>query len=185
MSASLLGQAVSKYKEKFGASMFTSATALEKQGLTFGYFSEMLGGGNVNGINESEFFNIIKREVGGGIDDQSFATYKQRLTKQIAKGFAVGAFEANMGPQASTLGANLGSMEPRIYNFLASNLRNLISDPAYATGGQEVNEKNIANFMFLFFLEKKEPLDDMEALKEYTKTMKSLSGRKKFWRYGR
>ena len=74
-------QAVSKYKEKFGASMFTSATALEKQGLTFGYFSEMLGGGNVNGINESEFFNIIKREVGGGIDDQSFATYRQRLNK--------------------------------------------------------------------------------------------------------
>lgn len=168
----LIKGAISSAIQSYGVD-FTDAT-IEKQGLTFGLFEKtMLESsderfGSVFGIDKNEFFETVTKQYESmGVDtgSQSFQDYKTKVTAQIEKGFITGHFKSFMGPQASTLGANLGSMEPRIYNYLTNQLRTLGLD----------NQK-VGNFMFSLLSRKQGTVEDLGALKEYTKSMRSLGG---------
>lgn len=167
---SLITGAIEKAIESYGKDF--SDEAIEKQGLTFGYFSKAMGVTDpekgVYGVTEQDFFGTIKKQYESMNVDTSSSEYKRyesRLKAQVEKGYVTGHFKTFVGPQASTLGANLGSMEPRIYNFLSHQLRTL---------GLESDK--VGDFMFSLLARKQGTVEDIGALKEYTKVMRSLGG---------
>lgn len=169
---SLITGAIEKAIESYGKDF--SDEAIEKQGLTFGFFEKtMLESsderfGSVYGINKNEFFETIRKQYKSmNVDTTTdeYKSYEKKLAAQIKKGFVAGHFKTFVGPQASTLGANLGSMEPRIYNYLSHQLRTL---------GLESDK--VGDFMFSLLARKQGTVEDIGALKEYTKVMRSLGG---------
>lgn len=162
---SAIGLAVKEHHQTGVASNF------DEIGLTFGYFRQLYEkpGADIHGVTKERFENIYKQTLTGmGFDSDSYDMAS--VEKSIRRGLAIGVTETAIGPQASTLGQNMGSMEPRLYNFLS---HKLIHDMG-------VERKVASDFMFSMLSRKAGTGENIELLKEYTKTMSSMSSRQLF-----
>ena len=171
-SNTLVKNAVKLALEKYGTRIYRP-DVIEQQGLTFGYFAKSLFGGSVEGISGDEFEQLVRethREMGVHTDSDSYKDYFGKLKKQISKGIAVGLTNIEIGPQSSSLGQNMGSMEPRLYNFLSYKL----------THEMGLEKNKVSDFMFSVLSRKKGTNEDIIMAREYSKTMQSFAKRSLF-----
>jgi len=168
----LVKNAIKLAVKKYGTDI--SDTAIEKQGLTFGYFAKSMFGDSVEGVSGSDFENLVRdthREMGLPVDqNSSYEKYIEKLKKQVSKGVALGLTNLEIGPQSSSLGQNMGSIEPRLYNFLSHKL----------TQEMGVSKEKVSNFMFSILSRKKNTGEDIAMAREYSKTMESFASRSLF-----
>lgn len=171
-SQELIEEAVKLAARRYGAAGPLENT-LEMQGGTFGYFGKALVlGKDVEGINSEKFESLIRdvhKEM-GIIQDDSYEKYMENLKKQIGKGVAIGLTDVEIGPQSSSLGQNMGSMEPRLYNFLSYKL----------TSEMGLSKDKASQFLFSVLARKQGTAESIELAREYSKTMESFAKRNVF-----
>lgn len=165
--------ATKEYAQSSGGRFMTSEM-IEMQGLSFGYFAKSIFGGEVQGVTGEDFEGLIRqthKEMGFAVtQDDAYEEYIEKLKKQVSKGVAVGLTNMEIGPQSSSLGQNMGSIEPRLYNFLSHKL----------THEMGVERDKVSNFMFSILSRKKGTGEDIAIAKEYAMSMESFSNRKLF-----
>jgi len=124
-------------------------------------FGGVAGYGKTYGVGGGRLGEILATEFG--------ADRGRSIFRAAQEGAAIGVSSYTPGPQAGTLRTTLGSMEPRFYNFLSHNLKNVMGLSADET----------TDFMASIVARKADATQELQILKQLNRVVESTGGQTK------